>query len=154
MQLRKKLIMLLTALLMSLTAVCFADGGMWIASDYPNPDPPLYGKYPFIGADEPSAYYADPSSYYATSDGNIAHLGCMFYRTGGGAAPDGGPAHLTPYTVEFETYMDNGKRKVSCIVMNKNRQLDSACSYLMGEHRFMNYLFTVVANGTWIGKYL
>lgn len=142
----------LAAFLTAMTLVggtALADNGIYLPSEIADASP-LYNQYPCIGASEASVYYADPGSYYATSDGNIAHLGCLFYATGGGAAPGGGPAKLTPYTVDFTTYSRNGSRHISYVVKNKSGQ---AVPYFRDD-RFMSYLFTLVAQHTWIGPYL
>lgn len=72
----------------------------------------LYGKYPCVGASEASVYYLDTKSAYAHTDGDVATISCIVLNTGGGAAPDGGPAFLSPSTYVFKTYKQKKKRVI------------------------------------------
>ena len=72
----------------------------------------LYGKYPLVGADEPSAYYLDTTSCYSHIDGNVATVSCIVLATGGGALAGGNPAMITPETYIFKTYKKKNKRVI------------------------------------------
>lgn len=42
---------------------------------------PLYGTYPFIGSDEDSNYYLDPSStYFSNRESSVPALGGLVYK--------------------------------------------------------------------------
>lgn len=114
----------------------------------------LYGTYPFVGANEGQAFYLDTSSCYATTDGNIATLSAMIYATGGGAAPWGGPAKLTPETFVFQTYKHQGKRIIklkSATTANGQNFTSDAIRY---DEGFNNYLFWQIAKYTGMSQYL
>ena len=149
MHVKKNVMMILAALFVAVSSLSFAASGIYLPYEMPD-HAPLYGTYPCIGASEASVYYADPSSYYATSDGNVAYLGCTFYATSGGALPGGGPAKLTPYTAQFQTYTVNGRRKINYSVTNQN---GSPATYFYNT-KFLAHVFNLVASHTWIGSYL
>lgn len=75
-------------------------------------DEVLYGKYPCVGANEPSAFFLDTTSAYAHTDGNVAKLSCIVLSTGGGVGPDGGPGIVSPSTYVFKTYKKKKKRVI------------------------------------------
>ena len=85
---------------------------IYAPSELDRPTGPLYGEYPFVGVDDASAYYLDPSSCYYSIEGDKAILGALVYATAGGAMPDGGPAKLGKCTVTFATYREDGERVI------------------------------------------
>lgn len=105
---------------------------------------PLYGAYPCVGGNEATMFYLDPSSCYATTDGNVATLSAMFYGTSGGAAPDGGPAKLTPYVATFETYKQYGNRKIFLKRVTRDGR-DSTYWFIHDDAGFLNSLFWAIA---------
>ncbi len=115
---------------------------------------PLYGKYPMAGANEATAFYLDPSSCYYTIDGNKATMECLVYGTGGGAAPEGGPAFLTQYTFTFQTYKKDGRRRIVLrSAVSKSRQgriSDCTQSMLKYDDGFLGHLFWMVADAAGI----
>lgn len=114
----------------------------------------LYGSYPFIGADEAQSLYLDTSSCYATTDGKVATLSAMIYATGGGAAPWGGPATLTPSTFVFQTYKHRGKRIIKLKSATTTNGQDFTSSAIRHDEGFNNYLFWQIAKYTGMAKYL
>ncbi len=134
------------------TAVTYAS---WLipASECANPSP-LYDKYPCIGGSETSMYFLDPSSCYAHTDGNVATLSAMFYATGGGAAPGGGPGKLTPYTAIFKTYTKNGKRKIILDSVKDRYGEDINFFSYRDNKKFFDGLFWMIASETGMSAYL
>lgn len=143
----KKMLLAISVLgiIMSSSCVLPAQAATIPASEVADASP-LYGTYPCVGGNDASMFYLDPSSCYATTDGSVATLSAMFYGTGGGAAPDGGPAKLTPYVATFETYKKNGKRQIflKSIVTAKGRDVTN--SVLRDDAGFLNGLFWTIAD--------
>lgn len=115
----------------------------------------LYGKYPFVGADEASAYYIDPTSCdYKIHDG-IATLVCLVYNTGGGANPDGSPAKVNMTTYEFDTYKANEIRQISLKSVVKTRTGENITQRtLKYDNGFLKALFWRTAKYSNLSRYL
>lgn len=73
----------------------------------------LYGTYPFVGSDEDSNYYLDPSSaYFANRESSVPALGGLVYKVKKGSG-DVAVSQLDPYNVTFSTYTGNSERYIS-----------------------------------------
>ena len=74
---------------------------------------PLYGTYPFVGSDEDSNYYLDPSStYFSNRESSVPALGGLVYKVQKGSG-DVAISQLDPYNVTFSTYTGNSERYIS-----------------------------------------
>lgn len=106
---------------------------------------PLYDIYPMVGADEASVYYLDTSSCTYYIDGDKAYPSCLVYATGGGAAPDGGPARLTQDIITFETYKNKHGKRIIKLQSEITGNKDVSAAARRYDAGFLSQLFWIVA---------
>ena len=140
---------LIVAMLFALSGLAGAGMKIYVPSELDRQEEPLYGEYPFVGIDDVSAYYLDPTSCYDSIEGGKAILGALIYATGGGAMPEGGPAKLGKCTVRFTTYRENGER-----VIETDGLVPKASKYSNVEdsQEFYAFLFWTIAETTGIAR--
>ena len=110
-------------------------------------------KYPCVGASAGETYYLDHTSCTYWTNGNVATAACIVYLGGRGAAPDGGPAKITPMTFQFDTYKSKGKRKIFLkSVIGKHG--DENHYWLERDNGFLLSLFWKVSKYSGLSKYL
>lgn len=111
-------------------------------------------KYPCVGASAGETYYLDHTSCTYWINGNVATAACIVYLGGRGAAPDGGPAKITPMTFQFDTYKSKSKRKIFLkSVIGKNGEENSKY-WLEQDNGFLLSLFRKVSKYSGLSKYL
>jgi hypothetical protein len=108
---------------------------------------PLHEKFPHIGGSECENVYWDATSAYATSDGNVAYLGCLLYLTSDDGYP-GNPSKIVPVTVRFKTYKRQGKRQILLDQATSDSGRDYTTYFLENDHGFLLSLFWKVAHQT------
>lgn len=110
-------------------------------------------KYPCVGASAGATYYLDHTSCTYWIKGNIATAACIVYLGGRGAAPDGGPAKITPFTFQFDTYKSKTGRKIFLkSVIGKNGEERN--SWINEDNGFLLSLFWKVSKYSGLNKYL
>lgn len=142
---------LIMIMLFTFSGMAVAGPKIYAPSELDRQEGALYGKYPFVGIDDASLYYLDPTSCYDSIEGNKAILGALIYATGGGAMPGGGPVKLGKCTVKFTTYRKDGKR-----VIETDGLVPKSSKYEKVEDspEFYNSLFWTIAETTGIARYL
>ena len=111
-------------------------------------------KYPCIGASAGATYYLDHTSCTYWINGNVATAACIVYLGGRGAAPDGGPAKITPFTFQFDTYKSKNGRKIFLkSVIGKNGE-DNSKYWLEQDNGFLLSVFWKVSKYSGLSKYL
>lgn len=160
----KKIFLLTTVFLFLFSIDCFAANisnditdrtwnGKYDFGNIPREDDEKW-KYPFVGASAGAPYYLDHTSCTYWINGNIATAACIIYIGGRGAAPDGGPAKITPVTFQFDTYKSKGKRKIFLKnVIGKNGEENSKY-WLEWDNGFLLSLFWKVSKYSGLSKYL
>ena len=140
---------LLVIMLLAFSGLAGAGPKIYAPSELDRQEGPLYGKYPFVGVDDASLYYLDPTSCYDSIEGDKAILGALIYATGGGAMPEGGPAKLGKCTVKFTTYTKDGER-----VIETDGLVPKASKYETVEdsQEFYRSLFWTIAETTGIAR--
>lgn len=110
-------------------------------------------KYPLVGASAGETYYLDHTSCTYWTNGNVATAACIVYLGGRGAAPDGGPAKITPFTFQFDTYKSKDGRKIflKSVIGKNGEQRDS---WLHDDNGFLLSLFRKVSKYSGLSKYL
>lgn len=110
-------------------------------------------KYPFVGASAGETYYLDHTSCTYWINGGVATVACIVYLGGRGAAPDGGPAKITPFTFQFDTCKIKGKRKIflKSVIFKNSEERDG---WLKRDNGFLLNLFWEVSKYSGLSKYL
>ena len=159
----KKIFVLMIGILIIFPTFCFAEN---ISNDITdrtmNPKKQIGNipkeddrkwKYPFVGASAGASYYLDHTSCTYWIKGNVATVACIIYIGGRGAAPDGGPAHITPFTFQFDTYKSKNGRKIFLkSVIGKHGE--SRDSWIKDDNGFLLSLFWKVSKYSGLSKYL
>jgi len=122
----KKIFALTLMLIFALSNFCFAaeyditnsgnrkhdfDGGYLQAWQDDGSDI-LYDKYPLLGGGDSDIYYLDPTSCNRTVKDNRTFVGAIVHNIAGGVNPDGTPEFYSVLVFKFETFFENGDRKI------------------------------------------
>ena len=159
----KKILVLTTLFSLIFAVNCFAANisneitdrtwnGNYDVGNIPSKDEGKW-KYPCVGASAGATYYLDHTSCTYWTSGNVATAACIVYLGGRGAAPDGGPAHITPFTFQFDTYKSKNGRKIflKSVIGKHGEQRDS---WIKDDNGFLLSLFWKVSKHSGLSKYL
>ena len=111
-------------------------------------------KYPLVGASSGATYYLDTTSCTYWVNKNVATASCIVYTGGGGAAPDGGPARVSPTNIQFDTYKSKSGRKIFLKSIDGETKGKNFEYWLEWDNGFLLSLFWKVSKQSGLKKYL
>ena len=111
-------------------------------------------KLPLIGASAGETFYLDTKSCTYWIKGNVATVSCIVYTGGRGAAPDGGPAMVSPTNFQFDTYKTKKGRKIFLKSVDGESKGKYFEYWLESDNGFLLNLFWETSKHSGLKKYL